>query len=484
MKARVALGLGVIILITLSLVSKFFKAEGLRTYQLSGGKETIVGGLGQGEIDEESTALHRIQGDGRGDDLAFVSGIVIDDRGDFVFAVDEIRVMDLKSEDSVMVKVNGGRFDVQLAEGKYVFLVEQVNLPEGYLPQMPLSKFQRRGYQDVSGVYPPVVEVSGEEDVVEVAVALVKPSTVSVRFVDPFGNPVPGMQVRLSSFLAECDIRYDFETDEKGAVEFVGVRPGASYILRSWPITADLEHHQGLVGHSPIEVETFGGALTSIPLVVLGEGKASVRGQIIDQFGKPFSDLKVRVVSGRSHSNLGRRFLGHGVLATTYTDGAGFFSFSELPNEPLILNLTAGWDPTRPLGDRHEAFWYPPVPLDLTTATDSSVFDVGQHIVDRSNPFWANVRFEVGIGMRHEDYSIQLDFLNPNQEWDHVSSRRPEFERIADGAVPGSGLFSWGCETPLPTVQLKVTNRNGASKTLVIDPRPGETAEFSMTLDW
>lgn len=429
----------------------------------------------------DSDPVGNVKGLGGGDQ-ALITGRVEDSFGTPV-NVSLVKFFNTGDGAITEVLLENGKFEAAVGYGLYAVLVPDDLVPEGLLPQLALSPHQLRGELDEAPLLPPMVDTRGERQSASVLVVLQRPGRVNGRVVDLVGQPVENAFVRIQSTLPGLQsLSFDRMTSHDGTFEVKGARPNGDYVLIVMASAAVSVDHRALAPPKPLYLEILAGQELNLPDLVLGGGAVNVRGRVLDQDGIPFSGLKVQCYDGEK---LGPSGVSLGMMALygeSQTDDRGEFSFAGLPATRLELQLAAGYEPSVPLGVRKPAFWVSPVEVDARGG--SGVLNVGTFQVDRSRPFFIELKFIPDDGKANiRACEVYVEFLDSENGWDSKQEMRPRFQPKSWHIDSGDEPIRWGCETPIPPVLFRVIQNGVEVHRLEVNPFPNGSISETLIVE-
>lgn len=185
-------------------------------------------------------------------------------------------------------------------------------------------------------------------------------------------------------------------------------------------------------------------------------------GRVVDVDGLPFADLPIAATA--PHDS-----------AVALTDAHGMFEFPDCPVGPILLELTASFDPDEPLGQRKLAAVV--APLEIVVPAGER-HDTGTHVVPRSRPCgfegWVEIdpqwSLEKSTGLQHAlvelevpraDELVGLAVAPPPQPGAPLDWRVPPWRTSVPETprVETDGTFRFVVETPHDPILVRVRLR-------------------------
>jgi protocatechuate 3,4-dioxygenase beta subunit len=244
-----------------------------------------------------------------------------------------------------------GRYELSgVEEGRYTLRASKA----GYLSMAYGQRLPSEAAADV--------QVAQAQAVEGIDIALFRSSVIVVRVVDPYGDPVPGIDVRAFErrFFTDGEklvraggnlISYS-TTDDRGEIRLYDLAPGAYYIAaRRGRIAGLLEgrlnaeqdvHYPGTLFAAEAQpVAVREGEEIAIALPFLAAGRSTLAGMLIDSAGVPIGEANVQMVRSRLGGSSS-----HGV--TLAPDGS--LGASDLFPGEYIIQVRTG---PRPAGEEY-----------------------------------------------------------------------------------------------------------------------------------
>ena len=318
----------------------------------------------------------------------------------------------------------------ELDPGTYLLLVDTDSLPAGWLAgwnqeraiQPPLRDSVPLGFWGVE-----IALQDGEER--EFSLPLFRESIVRGVLRDAQGLPLEGLSVVLADTRPGLEGHYySGRTDEQGAYEIRGVRPG--------PYLVDLRigrgQYQGQYKpRAPLRHIAQGEEVWHD--LALESGDGTVSGRVVDQLGSPFAGLDIWVYyAGIGQTPSGRSSLSD-CVGRGSTDAEGRFLVEGLPRDRLKLAV-APLASLGQLGERPTATWTDALDLDLRR---TQAFEVPEDLVARrSRPYRIEGRVRGGQREGRQRVRVEVSYHDPKQ-----GEERSESLRVRNGR------FHWIFET-------------------------------------
>jgi hypothetical protein len=296
-------------------------------------------------------------------------------------------------------------------------------------------------------------------------------SRVFGRVLGPFGEPVPGIPVRLQAkpYGAE-GLALDAVTDTDGRFAFLRVLP-SSYVFQAYPVR-DTPYYGLSRPRHDLAVSSFDDVI--LPDLVFFKGPAAVSGKVIDQDGAPVENLAVLCFAypGRWDE----------VIMLLGTDSGGCFVLDGLPTREVGIKI----GPTGYSGYRDLLVTHPleSIPLDLRI--NRSV-DLGVIRVSRDRPFVVTGHLCIQESYRDMakfgSFSVTAltdDGRRERVRIEHDTGRFmwTSLDTSLDGALMSVSfeVFFAGC--PLPGCPREVVE---AQKTVIpVDPEPDASVDLQI----
>ncbi len=373
-----------------------------------------------------------------------------------------------------------GRFRFRdVPVGQYAVVVVADSLPPGILAPFDQSCSDRARGPATKGYFAASVDVPSPGTRANVVVRVWKSIQVSGFVVTQSGRAVAGADVRLQAIRPGLEsVHYDGRTDESGKYVLSDIAPG---LYRAIALsTGDDPACQSLSRPVPIDVAIVDGCGSSVvPNLVLG-GRVTVRGRVLDQDDHGYGN---GVVIAYVATPVGSNVTPHNwnsELQRAVTAEDGTFTLAEMPDAEVIVQVEPeGYVGGRELAGNRLVDFAPLRRLDLARA--GRFVQLGDLRVDVSRPFRVSGRL-TRDGAESADSARPCDLVIevvPRSGFANSRLARGRPAPVSTMVVPkDAGTFAWACETPFPTVELRVRRHGGeVVRVLTFDPVPDTAAE-------
>lgn len=353
-----------------------------------------------------------------------------------------------------------------LAPGRYSVSIEPWSLSSGWVPAHPDGR-------NVDPERPFVLELELFEGAVQEALLPVRSSArIYGTVFGPSGEPVPFASVRLGGVGAMAERAYNVRIDADEVGTYIADVTPARYMVHVDPGPSD-NHPLIRSGTGPWPSDSpIWGVTKPIPRILklsegqsvrhdirFGQGRAVIRGRVVDEDGQPVPDLRVLVypVTGPD-GELGASWA-TSVLGVD-TDLNGRFEITGL--EPARYRVQAGvhgaYSPREPPGTNRLGDWPEPVSVDVSEGEE---VDLGLVRVWLSRPFVVRGRVISASGRRYDWEIVQPE------GW-----RRRTSDQRYPVTVSWDGDFQWHVETPEGPVRLRALDGDVVVYEETFDPLP------------
>ncbi|MGB0951811.1 MAG: carboxypeptidase regulatory-like domain-containing protein [Planctomycetota bacterium] len=382
----------------------------------------------------------------------------------------QLEAQDLHGDDRTF------RFELE-APRQYGLAVDPESLPQGYAPPLLEQRgvHENSGPSDRTGVFLPaphyVKVIPDQEQTVDLVVGMA--TQLSGQVVDALGASVPGVfvqAVRLDSYGGEIDDRV--VTDGQGKFLFRDVFPG-NYRIAVLVTTDQTPKGKSWNPPPPVDVLVLGGQPHDLGQLVVGAGIGRIDGRIVDQDGRGFPGL---LILAYSNEPVGEGLQGHdfnSVLATTRTDGEGYYSLSGLELMAVRVSLTSRFKPGQALGEGHPAMWVPDLEVDLHR--EGPQVDVGTSVVEESRPFEIRGTLmcdAAWLAAGHHAKEVRIEISQAEGQALPEDVRRNPIRRARARIDEETNSFRYAAETPMTELVVRLSLRGFEPKEYRVTPQP------------
>ncbi|MDP7062251.1 MAG: carboxypeptidase-like regulatory domain-containing protein [Planctomycetota bacterium] len=377
---------------------------------------------------------------------------------------------------TVPLESNHLQYSVELpADKEYNFMVDPSSLPGDLLPPLTESRVTGLLAQSLPKEHPDffmktrVEVVAGVQKRLDLQVSL--PAKVSGRVLNPYGEPVSKVMVRLTRFdLPRGQMSEEDRSNFRGEFVIPKIYPG-KYKVNIHP---DPEFAPPEAGWNPPamqDITILPGQVHDFGDIYLGNGRKTVVGLVVNQDGLPFPGLPVQCNSNLpSDDGLSTRYGQQ--ITRVITDHEGRFELQHLDAIPISISITPDFYPGQAMGAGKPAMWEDLVKVDLSAGAD--VVDVGELVVQESRPFTisGDLDFDPAWLTQPDNKKSKLHIRISQVEGEQLPEgiRRNPIDNLRVPIDWEKSTYAYKVETPMTAVRITFSLQGYSDLRFVVRP--------------
>lgn len=383
---------------------------------------------------------------------------------------------------------NHMQFSVTLPASKdYHFMVDPDSIPGNLIPPLRQSRvtglLAAHSPKDHPDFYSKtLVKLKpGAQQQVDFRVS--EPARASGRVLNPNGEPVSKVMIRLTRFgLPSGQMSEKDRSNFRGEFVIPEIYPG-KYKINIHPDPEFAPPEAGWIPPAMEDITILPGQDYDFGDIYLGNGRKTVVGWIVNQDGLPFPGLPVLCTSNLPNDDgLGTRYGQQ--LTHVITDRDGRFELKHLDAIPINISITPDFYPGQAMGRGKPAMWEDHVKVDLSIGADT--VDVGELVVHESRPFIISggLVFDPAWLAQADNKKSKLKIMISQVEHEELPKgiRRNPINLLRVPIDWDASTYAYKVETPMTGVRITFSLPGYSDLRFVVRPEPLQSKSRSIQI--